>query len=66
MRVDCEDVCDLLLFSNGIWSPVDIVSTVLPKESLRTVEVFIALGLGSLFMAQQPPSGPGLPHSPGF
>ena len=45
MRVDCAEVCDCLLFSNPIRSPVDTVSTVQPTESLKTVEVFIALGL---------------------
>ena len=60
MRVGCAEVCDRLLFSNPIRSPVDIVSTVLPTESLKISEVFIALGLASLFLTQRPPVGQGL------
>jgi len=47
VRVDSAEGCDRLLFSNRARA----LSTVQPTESLKTVEVFIALGLGPLFLA---------------
>jgi len=47
VRVGSAEGCDRLLFSNRARA----LSTVQPTESLKTVEVFIALGLGPLFLA---------------
>ena len=56
MHVDCAEVCDRLLFSKRVR--IGLLSTVLPTESLKTVELFIALGLGPFFVsgATSPPS----------
>ena len=44
MPVGCAVDCDRSLFSKHIRRAVDIVSTVLPTESFKIVEVFIAFG----------------------